>query len=125
MSVIILSLGENKDYFELVNNRARIQTSVLASKTIEGEAVLKELRDKSKKHSANELIPYGATIGLEESTVSGETLIECLSRFFQMSVNYASRHSSEYVLVQNLEINTGSICKVTGLVQLLIKSLHE
>lgn len=121
MPVKILTLGENKDYYELVNSRARIQASVLASKTIEDEAVLLRLRDESKKYSANELIPYGATINLSESTISGETLIDCLSRFFQKSVNYANKHSSEYVLVQGIEINTGSICKVTGLVQLLVK----
>ena len=84
------------------------------------------MRLKTKRESipGNQLRNYGSTVQLLEDTLTNETIMTGLERFFEKARKYAENYNAPYVLIQNLNVGNSysRTGKILGLAQLLINN---
>ena len=107
MTARILLLGHDKDYYLAKTDHDSIALAVsnafkTSSHMSHEDAVLEQIADCATVLPADQLHHYGASFTRSIAATAGETVIDRLSRLFDVLLAEADHHKADYVLVHSL-----------------------
>ncbi len=134
-----LFLGHNKDYVPVsIEKRLNKISEIAFVKGYDLQGIIAGLDQENEDKPLHfEIKPYGATVELKQQmplvvgnylpSVEGKELVRCVQELFNQATSYAVKHNSDFVLIQNLDINLVSskynptTYELKGLVQLFLR----
>lgn len=117
---IILTKGDDQNYFKLVRQHDLINDACIVATTNDGADLLRKLREPGSSVSYRKFNLYSSGERIKEGTIGNETMAVAIGRLFENATRLAHASHGDYVLINQLTITSkGSLSELEATISIL------